>query len=245
MTTRPGRRGYSADFRVGGRRLQKKLGTDLEAAKSILRDLRGRAERADFNLLDNNFPLADLKRQYLAHCRQTLEASTVRCYAHWLDTILAGLGVVKASQLSVDGVVAYREHRLAEGRSPRTINAEVGALSTMLTWNVEPPAKLIGSNPLSGIKPLPHYHPKEGRPLSDSEVPRLLDASPPLWRDIWYAFLVTGLRKGELGDLRFTREFLDWDARDPIVPAWLAKNGAVLARTARSTQVMRGSLPIR
>src|SRR6266545_3331753 len=131
MVTRPGRKGYYADFKVGGRRIQKKLGTDFDAAKSILTDLRARAERADFNLLDNNHPIADLRRQYIAHCKQALEASTVRCYEDWLDTILPALGVVKVSQLTIPAVVAYRERRLAKGRSPRTVNGEVGALATM------------------------------------------------------------------------------------------------------------------
>ena len=44
-------------------------------------------------------------------------------------------------------------------------------------------------------------------------------------RDIWYAFLVTGLRKSELAGLQFSQEFLDWEAREIMVPAWLAKNG--------------------
>jgi integrase len=224
MTTRPGRRGYYANFRAGGRRFQKRLGTDLDTAKSILVEMRSRAEKADYNLLDNNYPLADLKSQYLAHCRQSLEPSTAACYEDWLDTIIPALSVPKVSQLSVAGVLDYRAGRLAKGRSPRTVNAEVGALNTMLNWGMSP-AKLTGSNPLAGIKPLPHLHPKEGRPLSDDEVPRLLDASPSYWRDIWYAFLVTGLRKSELAGLQFSGEFLDWESREIIIPDWLAKNG--------------------
>jgi integrase len=94
----------------------------------------------------------------------------------------------------------------------------------MLNWGVDP-GRLIGSNPIAGIKPLPHKRPKEGRALTDDEVRRLLVASPPHWRDVWYALLVTGLRKGELGGLRFTPEFIDWEAREVIVPDWLAKNG--------------------
>ncbi len=224
MVTRPGRKAYYADFRVGGRRVQKKLGTDFEAAKSILHDLKARAEKAEFGLLDNNYPLAELQQKYLTHCRQSLDPNTVKCYEGWLKNIVPALGVIKVSQLTTDVVLAHRERRLAQGRSPRTVNAEVGALSTMLSWGVKP-AKLIGSNPLADITPLPHNRPKDGRPLTDDEVPRLLEASPPHWRDIWYAFLVTGLRKSELAGLQFTGEFLNWEAREIIVPGWLAKNG--------------------
>jgi integrase len=136
------------------------------------------------------------------------------------------LSVPKISQVTVGLVVSYREQRLAQGRSPRTVNGEAGALSTMLSWGVDP-GRLIGSNPLASLKPLPHDHPKEGRPLSDTEARRLLDSSPRHWRDIWYAFLVTGLRKSELASLQFTSEFIDWENREIIVPAWLAKNGVL------------------
>src|SRR5262245_3878730 len=188
MVIRPGRKGYYADFRVNGNRIQKRLGNDFDAARSKLIELRARAERAEFGLLDNNYSLAELQRQYLAHCRQSLAASTVRCYEDWLNTIVPVLNVVKVSQVSVPGVLAYRKQRLAMEKSPRTVNGEVGALSTMLNWGVNP-ARLIGSNVLTGLEPLPHDNPKEGRPLTDAEVPKLLNASPPHWRDIWYAFL--------------------------------------------------------
>jgi integrase len=127
-------------------------------------------------------------------------------------------------QLSAAVVVSYREGRLAQGLSPRTLNGEVGALGSMLNWGVDP-GKLIGSNPIAGLKPLPHLNPKEGRPLTDEEARKLLAASPPHWRDIWYAFLTTGLRKSELAGLQFTSEFLDLPARELIIPPWLAKNG--------------------
>jgi integrase len=225
MEERRGREGYYSNFQKDGRRVRKFLSTDFKAACQILNDLRARADRAEFGLLDNNYPLAELQQQYLAHCKQALAPNTVRSYTDCLDTIVPALGVVKVSQLATPGILAFRERRLAQGRSPRTVNAEVGALSTMLTWGAAKDVRLIGSNPIEGLKPLPHDNPKEGRPLTDEEVPRLLEASPPYWRNIWYAFLVTGLRKGELAGLQFTPEFLDWENREVIVPAWLAKNG--------------------
>jgi hypothetical protein len=55
--------------------------------------------------------------------------------------------------------------------------------------------RFIGFNPIKGLARLRHDHPKEGRPLAADEIQRLLDASPPPWCDIWYALLVTGLRR--------------------------------------------------
>ena len=154
MVERPGRDGYYADFQVGGRRVRRFLSTDFKAACQILNDQKARADKAEYGILDNAYPLEELKRHYLRHCRQCLEASTVRCYEGWLGTIMPALGVVKVSHLSVAGVLAYRDRRLAKKRSPRTVNGEVGALLTMLNWGVDP-ARLIGSNPLAGLAPVP------------------------------------------------------------------------------------------
>ncbi len=220
MVARPGRKGYYADFRIGGRRVQKKLGTDFEAAKSILHDIKARAEKAEFNLLDNNYALASLKSAYLQHCRQALKPRTVDTYLGQLGNILSALPVGSICQVTVPAVMTYRQDRLAKGRSPRTVNAEVQALGGMLNWGVE--HHLIGSNPIGSLKPLPHDHPKEGRPLAPEEIDRLLKASPPLWRNVWYGLLVTGMRESELASLEFFD--LDFASREIMVRADSTKN---------------------
>jgi integrase len=219
MVQRPGRKGYYADFMVNGRRVQKKLGTDFEAAKSILHEIRARAEKANFGLLDNDYPLADLRDAYLKRCEQELRPASVQRYRERLAVVLAGLGVQKVNQLDLARVVTYREGRL-KAVSPATVNAEVSSLKFMLKWGVEP-ARLIGSNPIAGLKPLRHDNPKQGRALTDDEVSRLLAKSRPHWRGIWYAFLVTGLRDDELASLRFTD--VDWESRELIVRQHVAK----------------------
>ena len=224
MVQRPGREGYYADFTIAGQRCRDFLAEDYDTACEILAELKARAYRQKHQLdPGNDYPLEKLRAAYLAHCRQQLKPGTVRCYTDWLDTILPALEVVNVRQITVGIILAYREQRLEEV-CPRTVNGEVGALRTMLNWAVDP-AKLIAANPLAGLKPLPHPDPKEGRALEVEEVRRLLDHSPQPWRDIWYAFLVTGLREEELVQLRFTPEFLDWESREIIVPAWVAKSG--------------------
>jgi integrase len=212
---------YHADFYAGGRRVRKRLSTDLGAAKEILNDLRARADKADFNLLDNDYPLAELQKQFVRHCRQSLKPATTARYETCLSAILTAIPATRARQLRLESVQLYRDKRLAEGASPRTVNMEVTVLGTMLRWAVKP-ARLIGSNPLAEIEPLPHDHPKEGRALIDDEVKRLLERSPAPWRDIWYAFLVTGMRKAELAALTFAD--VDWLNRELIVRGSVAKN---------------------
>jgi integrase len=218
MVTRPGRKGYYADFMAGGRRVQKKLGTDFDAACQILIELRSRAQKAEFGLLDNDYLLVTLRDAYLKRCAQELRPGTVQSYRTSINKILDWVGVPKVRQLDVAGVLAYREHRLQEV-CPRTINRDVDTFNFMLRWGVL--QKMIGSNPLEGIKPLRHDRPKQGRALADEEVDRLLDRSRQPWRDIWYAFLVTGMRDDEVASLLFTD--VDWEAREVIVRKHHAK----------------------
>jgi integrase/recombinase XerD len=216
MVQRPGRKGYYADFRVRGRRVQEKLGTDFDAAKTILADLRARAEKGARGLVGNDYALAKLRERYLKRCRQERPRSVKR-YEDALDHILGWLNLTKVDQLHTDLILDYREHRLATA-CPGTVNYEVGVLGTMLRWGVR--QRLIGSNPIDGIDLLPHQK-KDGRALEDDEVRRLLDSSRQPWRDIWYAYLVTGLREDELASLLFTD--VDCDARELIVRGYNAK----------------------
>jgi integrase len=73
--------------------------------------------------------------------------------------------------------------------------------------------------------PLPHDNPKMGRALTEDEVRRLLDRSPPPWRDIGYAYFVTGLRRRELTSLTFRD--IDRPGMELVVRPSEAKNHRV------------------
>lgn len=210
---------YHADFRAGGRRIRKRLSRNFKTASQLLIELRARAERGEYGLLDNDYPVEELKKQWLQHCRQTLKPGTVQRYEYSLSAILPKLPP-RISQVTAKVVMNYREERLGAKTSPRTINMDVATVATMFTWGID--QRLIADNPLQGLKPLPHDNPKEGRSLEEDEVSRLLNVSPALWHDIWYAFLVTGLRKNELACLTF--DDIDWEARELVVQRGIAKN---------------------
>ena len=220
MVQRPGRNGYYADFRAGGRRIQKRLSTDFDAARTILNQLRARYDKAGHGILDNEYPIADLKASFLKRCEQELRPATVERYKDSLAAVLDWLGVHKVRQLDTTRILEYREHRLAGGSSPRTVNHDITILGAMLRWAVK--LEIIGINPLAGLKPLRHDNPKEGRPLTPDEITSLINKRPEPWRDIWYALLVTGLRKEELANLLFAD--VDWEARELVVRGFTSKN---------------------
>jgi integrase len=159
-------------------------------------------------------------RRWLDYCDQVLRSRTVTRYRQNLKNLFAGISCARVAQLSAEVITAYRKDRLAANATARTVNMEVGALSTMLTWGVE--HSFIATNRLTAMSALPEDDAKEGRALSPEEVSRLLAAATPHYRPIWYTFLVTGLRRDELANLQFSD--IDWDSRELLVRSGTAKN---------------------
>jgi hypothetical protein len=88
MVQRPGRNGYYADFRAGGRRIQKRLSSDFDAVRTILNQLNARYDKAGQGILDNEHPIADLKAAFLKRCEQELRPTTVERYKDSLASVL-------------------------------------------------------------------------------------------------------------------------------------------------------------
>jgi hypothetical protein len=61
---------YYARFRAGGRLVRKRLSGDFNPACEVLNDLRSRADRADFNLIDNDYSWDDLEAEFMRYKRQ-------------------------------------------------------------------------------------------------------------------------------------------------------------------------------
>ena len=94
MFQKPGRPGYWCDFRAAGRRIQRKLSNDFDAASRILNQLRARADQAEYGLLDNNCSIQELKVAYLRFVEQALPRSFGR-YKQSLETVLAKIGAMR------------------------------------------------------------------------------------------------------------------------------------------------------
>src|SRR5689334_14737959 len=174
---------YYAAFRAHGRLIRKKLSRDFDAAVSILRDLRARADRADFGLTDNDHPWSELKAEFLRWKRQT--SRNPEDYETDLKAFEAYQKVNSIREITPSWLMAFREWRLAQpirkGHArlnlPRTVNKLVGTLKHMLNMGVE--WKRIGSNAIADVAPLPHDCPfKVRRALTIEELLALFKESP-------------------------------------------------------------------
>ena len=218
---------YYTNFRVNGQHIRRRLASDRRTAEAKLIELRSRLERGDYGLVDNNYSWAELKAEFLAWVKQTKRPSTARDYGQNLAIFEQYATPQNIREITHERIVLFREARLAEaGRnneaiSPRTINKQIATLQTMFNKAVE--WQRIGSNPISGITPLTHDAPKkERRPLSADEVCRVFEASGENLYPVWRMLLTTGMRSGELTNLKFSD--IDFQGRTATVRATNAKN---------------------
>jgi integrase len=221
---------YYANFKRNGQWYQQKLSTDYRVAETMFHQLKARADLQTVGMTDNKVSLATLRDAYLRDMRGKRRPSYIDRVEACLSKIITSTGAANVADLSIVSITCFEEQRQREGVCGRTINMEVGALKTMLRWGVQ--HRLIGSNPIEGVRPKNHT-PREGRAFTADEIERLLTASPQPWRDIWYAYLVTGMRKMELASLQWRD--IDTEAREIIVRADVAKT-----RTARRIPIDAG-----
>jgi integrase len=210
---------YHADFMKQGRRIRKRLSTNLDTAKEMLNELRSRADKGALELLDNRYPWADLKRDFIAWAKQSVRRWQE--YKSDLEKFEAFCSVQCVSMVTPRLIDQFREWRLAQDVTPRTINRQVGTIANMLSKGVDR-FKVIASNALACVKRLPEGDPtKVRRALTAAEVEAIFEHSRPEMVPVWRLYATTGMRKMELVTLLFSD--VDWDGKSILIRASIAK----------------------
>jgi integrase len=115
----------------------------------------------------------------------------------------------------------FREWRVAQGVTPRTINRQVGTVANMLVKGVGR-FKVLASNALVDVKRLPEGDPtKVRRALTAEEVEAVFKHSWPEMVPVWPLYATTGMRKMELVTLLWSD--VDWDDKAIVIRASVAK----------------------
>jgi integrase len=210
---------YYCRFRAGGRLIRQRLSADFKVACTLLREIQARAARTDFGLTDNDFPWPKLVDTFLYWKHQTSRHPEE--FERTLQLLAEYRPVTSVREFDLPYVLGFRQWRLAQGVTPRTVNKQVGHLNHLLNMAVA--WRHIGSNPLASLRPLRHDSPaKQRRSLSLAEVQALFRHSPAYLRRVWQLLMTTGLRKRELANLVF--DDVDFARRTLIVRAASAKS---------------------
>jgi integrase len=210
---------YHADFMKDGRRVRKRLSTDFGAACDMLNELRSRADRGALELLDNRYPWDDLKKDFLAWAKQSTRSAAA--YESDLAAFEKFSHVRCVSIVMPRLVDQWRQERLTEGVTPRTINRQVGTIRNMLAKGVHR-FKVLANNALADVKRLPEGDPtKVRRALTADEVEAIFKHSRPEMVPVWRLYATTGMRRMELVNLLWSD--VDLDDKSITIRASVAK----------------------
>ena len=221
-TYKRGDRWYVDYFDADGKRIRKSIGGRKSDAVDTLRERERREMHVREGIMErvnNRVPLADVYKAYKEHIKLRNRAKTVRSYTDHLDRITAFLNVEFVDEIKPQEVERFLNKRV-ETASTRTANMGLCALKTMLNWAVE--SRLVASNPIQRVKKLRQVTKKLRRALTEKEVTALLSKSPEHYRQIWYCFLTTGLRHGELTALQWSD--VDFEAGRIRIRGEVSKN---------------------
>ena len=216
-TDKRGRRRYSCDFWIGGKRYKKALGTNREDAIRQTENIRRRARLAAQGLADNSYPLRLLHEEFVAVGEGDLRASTVAQYGGSFKQLWKHFDKKKrVSDLTPAHAERYKAKREREGVSPRTIRLELTVFNAMLNYGVR--ANTIERNPLAGVK-LPKCEQSEKGIWADAEYAMLIDhehragsrggARECTSRDLWVMLWETGVQPQEMTSLEWGNVDLD------------------------------------
>jgi len=197
------------DWYEGGRRHRKKTGARTKSqAKRLLEQVRAKIVPRDLGVFDPKVKCAELVTRHLEARKGARAEATQRRAVQALRNFFTWCPVKNVMKLTPELFETYASHRKRQGASVRTINLELTNLRTCLNWGVK--NKIIPLNPLAHADRLKGESSGRLRFLSEDEIGRLLKAADStVYHDMFYVFLRTGMRKGELTHLRW--EDVDFD----------------------------------
>lgn len=199
--------------RVNGKRLHVFVATTKSEALVVLKEFQKRKALDDLDLPDipkkqvkTKLLFEDLAMRYLDHShaeksRKTYMSDLARINAHWLP-LLKGRFIDDISPLEIQ---KWKEKRLNAGIMTHTVYSDLKVLKTMFArakqWNM-----FSGENP---VGKLPKTIRRQIRFLNPEECERYLECCSPIFYPIAAILIMTGIRIGELFELRWKDVDLD------------------------------------
>jgi integrase len=216
----------------------------LTAAKMWRSDSYGKLRRRELRA-PSAMKFSQAAEQWLAGVRtgyirtrsgDLYKPSTIRSYEQALrgsqggnGGLLAALGSVRLSDLTLDDMQDYADRMLAAGAQPSTIRNSIMPVRVICNWR----RREVPVNPTTGLR-LPAVRSGRDRIASPAEAEQLLAALRNSDRTLWATALYAGLRRGELMALRwhdvdFAQGIVNvvraWDPKDREMVAPKSKAG--------------------
>jgi integrase len=154
---------------------------------------------------------SDFANEFLGRTEHEMSTNTARSYRNSLQNLKSWLGAKRLDEISADDIERFKMTRLAEKRSPSTINREMGFARRVLLYAVKISRPSAGKQPLKwvlrstpfvahGVRFLKEN--RRERIINFDEERRYLAAARQPLKDVATLILEMGFRPGEACSIR-------------------------------------------
>ena len=198
---------YFIDYRVNNRRFRKAVGRSKKIAELALKDLEVKIAKRELGFEQKDGQIEKLISDFRTYCKTNLAPSTDKRYKSIIDNFERALlhhypHLNKLSDFHPKIFEDFKQFRKEEGAENRTVNSEMIVIRMMfrlaVTWGY------LRANPTDGVSKLRVPSTVAPKFLTEEQCRNLLQTCDDWLRPILFAFLNTGMRKGELENLEWS-----------------------------------------
>lgn len=187
------------DYYVHGKRKREKVGVNKQFALLALK--KRKVQIAEGKFLDikkgEKVTFDEIAQDFLNYSRNNKSS-----YQRDLSIIknLKPFFGKRLPEITPILIEEYKGRRLKEGKAPATVNKEIGTIRAMFNWAIR--NGKATENPIKRVRMLKEENTRT-RYLSRDEMRRLLDACPVNLERVVMCALLTGMRRGEILNLKW------------------------------------------
>jgi len=219
---------YYIDYRINGKRYRKIIGKSKKIAELALKDIEVKIAKNEIGFIDKAYLIKKLFNDFIEYSKVNHSPGTFQRYKEITENFQSFLNetqpdITKLSHLNAPLFEKYKSYRKDKIKSI-TINHEIRVLRTIFNMGIK--WEYLQSNPTKDVPFIKINNDKVPRFLSLEECEKLLKMCGEKLYPVFYTFLSTGMRRGELLNLEW--KDVDFARKKIIIRAkegWRPKSG--------------------